>query len=307
MSWVADSRSPALRQGRDSVWQAARRGVTFAQAAKPRIVALFALTVLSASLLAGPVGAALTVAIVASASLTVGGAAVLNNYLERELDARMTRTRRRPTAAGALSPRAALAFGLFATATGVVATAACGGLLAAVCAAAGALYYVVVYTMLIKPRTALSALPGGLAGVFPALIGWTASGGGFDGRIVYLCALIAVWSTPHFWALSYALQDDYLASGVPTPPTVLGEGVAATMILVAAGAVAALSVLAVFAGLYGAGYLIVALPAGGAFVTIAVALARRRRRATAWLLYKVSGPYLAALVAAMVIDKLAGR
>jgi heme o synthase len=307
VSWVADSRSPVLRQGRDSAWQAARRGVALAEVAKPRIVALFALTVLSASLLAGPVAAALTVAIVASAALTVGGAAVLNNYLERGLDARMARTRRRPTSTGALSPRVALAIGLVATAAGVAAVAACGGLLAACCAAAGALYYVVVYTMLIKPHTAFSALPGGLAGVFPALIGWTASGGGFDGRIVYLCALIAVWSAPHFWALSYALQDDYLASGVPTPPAVLGEAAAAAMILAAAGAVVALSVVAVVAGLYGPTYLIVALPAGAAFVTIAADLVRRRRRATAWLLYKVSGPYLAALVAAMVIDKLAGR
>jgi protoheme IX farnesyltransferase len=306
VSWVADSRLPALRQGRDSARLAARRRVTLVQVAKPRIVALFALTVLAASLLAGPVGPALTAAIVASAALTVGGAAALNNYLERGLDARMARTRRRPTATGTLPPRAALAFGLIATAGGVAAVGACGGLLAASCAAAGALYYVVVYTMLIKPRTAFSALPGGLAGVFPALIGWTASGGGFDGRIVYLCALIAVWSAPHFWALSYALQDDYLASGVPTPPAVLGEAAAATMILVAAGAVVALSVLSVVTGLYGLTYLIVALPAGGAFVAIAVALAWRRRRAAAWLLYKVSGPYLAALVAAMVIDKLAG-
>ena len=81
--------------------------------------------------------------------------------------------------------------------------------------------------MLLKPRTALSSLPGGLAGVFPALIGWTASGGGLTVRIVFLCVLIAVWSPPHFWALAYALQDEYLASGVPTPPVVLGETAAA--------------------------------------------------------------------------------
>ena len=307
MSWVADSRAPILRQGRHSARLAARRGVTLVQVAKPRIVALFALTVLAASLLAGPVGPALTAAIVAAAALTVGGAAALNNYLERGLDARMARTRRRPTATGTLPPRAALVFGLVATAGGVAAVGACGGLAAASWAAAGALYYVVVYTMLIKPRTALSSLPGGLAGVFPALIGWTASGGGLTGRIVFLCVLIAVWSPPHFWALAYALQDEYLASGVPTPPVVLGETAAARMILVAAVALVALPVAAVVAGLYGPTYLIVALPAGGAFLTIAAVLARRRRRATAWLAYKVSGPYLAALVVAMVVEKLAGR
>jgi protoheme IX farnesyltransferase len=307
VSWVADSRAPILRQGRHSARLAARRGVTLVQVAKPRIVALFALTVLAASLLAGPVGPALTAAIVAAAALTVGGAAALNNYLERGLDARMARTRRRPTATGTLPPRAALVFGLVATAGGVAAVGACGGLAAASWAAAGALYYVVVYTMLIKPRTALSSLPGGLAGVFPALIGWTASGGGLTGRIVFLCVLIAVWSPPHFWALAYALQDEYLASGVPTPPVVLGEAAAARMILAAAAALVALPVAAVVAGLYGPTYLIVALPAGGAFLAIAAVLAWRRRRATAWLAYKVSGPYLAALVVAMVVEKLAGR
>ncbi len=105
MSWVVDGRAPALGRGRASALHAVGRGVALLRVAKPRIVALFALTVLVASVLAGPAAPALTVAIVASAALTVAGAAALNNYLERELDARMTRTRRRPTADGTLAPR----------------------------------------------------------------------------------------------------------------------------------------------------------------------------------------------------------
>ena len=93
----------------------------------------------------------------------------------------------------------------------------------------------------IKPRTAFSSLPGGLAGVFPALIGWTAAGGGLAGRIVFVCALIAVWSPPHFWALAFALQDEYLASGVPTPPVVLGERAATRLIFAAAAVLVALT------------------------------------------------------------------
>ncbi len=305
MSWVVDGRAPTLARGRASAAHAAASGVALLRVAKPRIVALFALTVLVASVLAGPVDATLTVAIVAAAALTVAGAAALNNYLERELDARMTRTRRRPTANGTLAPRAALAFGLLATAAGVTAVWACGGALAAACAAAGAAYYVLLYTLFLKPRTAFSALPGGLAGIFPALVGWTAAGGGLSGQIVFLCALIAVWSPPHFWALAFALQDDYVASGVPTPPVVLGEAAAARMILAAAAALVTLTVAPVAAGLYAPTYLLVALPAGAAFLLVAGELARRRTRAVAFLLYKLSGPYLAALLAAMVLERLA--
>ena len=305
MSWVADGRAPALGWGRDAARCAAAWLVALGRVAKPRIVALFALTVLAATVLAGPVGPALTVAIVASSALTVGGAAALNNYLERELDARMARTRRRPTADGTVSPRAALAFGLIATAGGVAAVGACGGPAAAGWAAAGAAYYVVVYTLVIKPRTPYSSLPGGLAGIFPALIGWTAAGGGLAGRIVFLCALIAVWSPPHFWALAFALQDDYVASGIPTPPVVLGEAAAARMILAAAVALVALSMTPVVTGLYGPAFLLITVPAGLAFLLVAGELARRRRRAVAYLLYKLSGPYLAALLVAMVSERLA--
>jgi len=304
VSWAADARAVAPAASPFWVRGLARRAGVLARAAKPRIVGLFALTVLVASLLAGPVSAAATVAVVAAAALTVAGAAVLNNALERDLDARMSRTRRRPTADGTLPARAAFVAGLLAVACGVGAVALCGGALAAAFAAAGAAYYVLVYTLLLKPRTAYSSLPGGLAGVFPALIGWTAAGGGLSGPIVFLCVLIAVWSPPHFWALAFALRDDYLASGVPTPPVVLGEAAAAKLIFVAAAALVALTLAPVAAGLYGAVYLLVAVPAGLGFLLVALALARHRRRATALLLHKLSGPYLATILAAMLAERL---
>jgi len=305
VSWVADGRAATAPAGLASLRRLAARAAVLGRTAKPRIVALFALTVLVAAVLAGPPGAAVTAAIVAAASLTVAGAAVLNNCLERDLDARMTRTRRRPTADGTLPARAALTAGLLAVAGGVSAVWLCGGALAAAFAAAGAAYYVLVYTLLLKPRTAYSSLPGGLAGVFPALIGWTAAGGGLSGPIVVLCVLIAVWSPPHFWALAFALQDDYLASGVPTPPGVLGETAAARLILAAAVALVAVTLAPVVTGLYGPVYLLVAAPAGLGFLLVALALARHRRRTTALLLHKLSGPYLAAILAAMVAERLA--
>jgi protoheme IX farnesyltransferase len=307
VSWALDHAAPRLDLGASRLRRGARLAGAFARAAKPRIVALVALTVLVATGRAAPGGPASTVAIVASTALTVGGAALLNNACEHDLDAVMSRTRRRPTADGTLGPRAALLGGLGATAAGVSAVWACGGALAALLAAAGVAYYVGVYTLLIKPRSAFSSLPGGLAGVFPALIGWTAAGGGLGSHVVFLCAVIAVWSPPHFWALAFALQDDYLASGVPTPPVALGERAAASMILAATAALVALSLAPVVTGMYGAIFLLVAAPTGLAFLAVAGYLALRRRRPTAWLLHKLSGPYLAALLLAMVAERMAAR
>ena len=124
---------------------------------------------------------------------------------------------RRPTASGRIGPRGALVAGLGAAAAGVLALWAVAGGLAALLALAGVAYYVVVYTLVLKPHMALSSIPGSLAGVFPALIGWAATGAPPSGALLFVCALIVVWSPPHFWALALAREDDYDASGVPTP------------------------------------------------------------------------------------------
>jgi len=276
----------------------------YLRAAQPRVVALFLLTVVVAMLLAGPPGAALFAAVVVAAGLTVGGAAMLNNYLERDLDRRMERTRRRPIAAGAVSPRRALIVSLAATAAGVLGLYVVAGTPAAVFALCGAVYYVVVYTLLLKPRTALSALPGGVAGIFPALIGWTAAGGGWSHDIVFVCLLIVLWSPPHFWALSLALKDDYASSGIPTPPAAYGERTTCRQILVLVVVLTALTAAPLAWGLSGLVYPVVALGAGVVLWVLAIDLYRRRTARSAWVFFKFSGPYLAAILVALVVDRL---
>ena len=135
---------------------------------------------------------------------------------------RMTRTSRRPTATGRVAPAQALTAGLALVGAGVAALFLLAGGLAAALAAAGAAYYVVVYTLMFKPRTALSAVPGALAGVFPPLIGWAAAGEPWSALIGLLCAVIVVWSPPHFWALALARADDYVSAGVPVPASAYG-------------------------------------------------------------------------------------
>jgi protoheme IX farnesyltransferase len=276
----------------------------YVRAAQPRVVALFLLTVVVAMLLAGPPGASLIIAVTLAAGLSVGGAALLNNYLERDVDKRMERTRRRPIAAGAVSPGRALAVGLCATTAGVLALLLVAGTPAAVFALCGAAYYVVVYTLILKPRTALSALPGGIAGVFPALIGWTAAGGGWSAEILFVCVFIVAWSPPHFWALSLALRDEYASSGIPTPAVAYGERATRLQILAFVALLTALTAAPLAGDGASSVYLLTALVADAVLWLLAIALLRRRTVASAWAFFKFSGPYLAAILVALVVDQL---
>jgi len=276
----------------------------YVRAAQPRVVALFLVTVLAALLLCGSPAAWRVVLVLAATALTVGGAALLNNVIERDADRRMERTRRRPTASGRIPPARAALAGLAGVAAGAAALWAVAGGLAALFALLGAFYYVVVYTLLLKPRTALSAVPGGVAGVFPALIGWAATGAAWSGAILFLCVLIPVWSPPHSWALTLALRDDYRSSGVPTPPTRYGDAVTRRLI---AGFLAGLTVVLAAppaAGLFGAVYAAGAVVAAALLWAFTARLLGRRSSAAAWALFKVTGPCLALVLAAAVADQL---
>lgn len=276
----------------------------YVRAAQPRIVGLFLLTVLAALLLGGAPGVAQSLAVLAATGLTVAGAAVINNVLERALDARMERTRRRPTASGALPPGRALTAALVAVTAGAVALWAVAGPLAAVLALTGAAYYALFYTLVLKPHTALSSVPGALAGVFPALIGWAATGQAFSAQVLFLCGVILLWSPPHFWALSLAREDDYRASGIPTPALRYGERPARLLIASFCTALTAVVAAAWAAGLYGVLYAVVAFAATAVLWIYVAWLLAAPAPSRAWTLFKVSGPYLAVVLAAAVLDHL---
>jgi len=280
------------------------RGMDYVNAAQPRIVALFLVTVLAAMLLAGGAGVWLVSAVLAATALTVAGAAILNNVIERDLDAHMERTRRRPTASGRLRPGRARAAGLAAVAAGVVVLWVVAGGLAAVFALLGAAYYVLVYTLLLKPRTALSSVPGALAGVFPGLIGWAATGAPWSGDILFLCAVVFTWSPPHFWALSLAREDDYRSSGIPTPAVAYGERTTRVLIVAFFAAWTGIVTAAAVTDLFGVVYLAIALAASLVLWLFVARLLAARTSAAAWALFKVSGPCLAAVIAAAVVDRL---
>jgi protoheme IX farnesyltransferase len=147
-------------------------------------------------------------------------------------------------------------------------------------------------------------VPGALAGVFPALIGWAATGQAFSTQVLFLCGVILLWSPPHFWALSLAREDDYRASGIPTPALRYGERPTRLLIV---GFLAALSVVvgtAWAAGLYGALYGALAAAATVVLWAFVARLLAAPSAGRAWALFKVSGPYLAVVLAAAVLDHL---
>lgn len=276
----------------------------YVRAAQPRIVALFALTTLAAMLLGGAPPAPVAAAVLAATALTVAGAAILNNHLERDLDRRMERTRGRPTATGELGPREAVAAGLGSVAAGTATLWVVAGGAAAALALAGALYYVVVYTMLLKPRTALSSVPGGLAGIFPALIGWAATGAPPSGALLFVCVLVVVWSPPHFWALVLAREGDYRASAVPTPVGRYGGGATRRLIAAFVATLGAVALAPVATGLFGGVYAPIAAAATAALWVLTLRLLTTHSARTAWTFFKASGPYLAVVLAAAVLDRL---
>jgi protoheme IX farnesyltransferase len=204
---------------------------------KPRIIELLLVTTVPTMLLAQrrlPAAGLLAVTLLGGA-LAAGSANTLNCYIDRDIDALMRRTSRRPLVArgtrAAVKPGEALIFGI---ALGAAATLLLGLLanwLAAALADGAILFYVFVYTLGLKRRTASNIVIGGAAGCFPVLVGWAAVTGTVSWPAVVLFAVIFFWTPPHFWALAMKFKDDYAAASVPMLPVVAPASTVARKIL----------------------------------------------------------------------------
>jgi heme o synthase len=226
---------------------------------KPRIIELLLVTTLPTMLLAerGLPPVWLMAATLAGGALAAGSANTLNCFIDRDIDALMRRTSRRPLAAAgakaAIRPAEALVSGIV---LGIAATLLLGltvNWLAAALADGAILFYVFVYTLGLKRRTASNIVIGGAAGCFPVLVGWAAVTGRVSVAPVVLFAVIFFWTPPHFWALAMKFRDDYAAAGVPMLPVVAPAAVVTRKIVFYSYAmVAATLVLIPYAGwLYG--------------------------------------------------------
>jgi heme o synthase len=280
---------------------------------KPRIIELLLVTTLPTMMLAdrGLPSAGLILVTLAGGTLAAGSANTLNCYLDRDIDAVMKRTSRRPLVAravdgqAAVRPREALASGVV---LGIAATLLLGLLanwLSAALADSAILFYVFVYTLGLKRRTASNIVIGGAAGCFPVLVGWAAVTGTVSWPAIVLFAVIFFWTPPHFWALAMRFKDDYARAGVPMLPVVATARTVARKILgYSYVMVAASLILALYSGWpYG----ICAAGLGGWFLAEAHRLRARvaaGEAAAPMRLFHLSIAYLTLLFAVVAVTAL---
>ena len=248
---------------------------------KPRVVELLLITTLPAMVLAQrglpPVG--LVLATLTGGALAAGSAHVFNQVIERDIDALMRRTSRRPVVNEVISVRAALVFGSLLLALAVAMMLVWVNPLAAGLTALANAFYVLVYTVLLKRRTSQNIVWGGIAGCLPTLIGWAAVTGGLAWAPWVMFLIVFFWTPAHYWPLAMKFRHDYAAAGVPMLPVVAEDVIVGRQIVAYAAATVLTSlVLAPVAGL-GWLYLGIALLAGGWFLVEALRLLRAARLA----------------------------
>ncbi|MEU3722390.1 heme o synthase [Streptomyces sp. NPDC031705] len=255
------------------------RAMAFVALTKPRIIELLLITTVPVMFLAeqGVPSLWLVLATCFGGYLSAGGANALNMYIDRDIDALMDRTSQRPLVTGMVSPTECLVFGI---SLGVASTLFFGLLinwLSAALALGALLFYVVVYTMLLKRRTAQNIVWGGIAGCMPVLIGWSSVKNEVSWAAVILFLVIFFWTPPHYWPLSMKVKDDYARVGVPMLPVVAGNKAVARQIVLYSWVMVAVSLLLTPLGYTGWFYTSVALLAGGWWLWEAHGLSARAK------------------------------
>lgn len=286
----------------ETATRARSRMAAYLALTKPRIIELLLITTVPSMVLAAGQwpGFDLVVATLIGGSLSAGGANALNNYIDRDIDQVMRRTRGRPLARHEVPPRNALIFGITLGVAGFVWLAITTNLLAASLSTAALLFYVFVYTMALKRTTVQNIVIGGAAGAAPVLVGWAAVTGGIGLPAWILFLVVFYWTPPHFWALAIRYKDDYGRAEVPMLPVVAGIEATTRRMLLYTGLMVAVSILLVpVAGMWWV-YLLGSIGLGAWFLwdTWRVYL----RPAEAMRLFTTSTVYLAALFAAVMLD-----
>jgi len=312
---------PAVDLARvDAAGPPTTRGATiraYVALTKPRIIELLLVTTVPAMVLAtrqvpgiAPLDfVRLTFWTLLCGTLAAGAANAINQYLDRDIDERMARTRRRPLPAHAVEPERAMLFGLVLGVFSVALMAVAVNLLAAFLTLVAIAFYVVVYTILLKRSTPQNIVIGGAAGALPPVIGWAAVTGNVTMPALMLFLIVFYWTPPHFWALALRIRGDYAAAGVPMLPVV--RGIAETSRQIGLYTILLVVVTLVFAVVAGMGpiYVVAAIGLGGVFLWQAWRLWRQgtapeASTAQAIRLYRYSISYLTLLFVAVAVDTL---
>jgi protoheme IX farnesyltransferase len=297
----------------------------FLQLMKPRVMSLVVFTGATGLVCAGvpmhPVQAAVAILCIA---VGAGASAALNMWYDSDIDAKMRRTRGRPVPAGRVQGADALALGVVLSLFSVMLMEMAVNLLAAGLLAFTILFYAVVYTIWLKRSTTQNIVIGGLAGALPPVIGWAAAAGAAPLNAWLLCAIIFMWTPPHFWSLSLYASEDYARAGVPMLPVVAGAAATRRQVLIYSLLFVPLCIAPAFTGLGGAAYLGVSGVGGLVFLLLAFRLFRshagesadprtddglynvRSGAKDARNLFAFSILYLTLLFATLLVEHLAG-
>jgi len=237
-----------------------------------------------------------------SGALAAGGSSAVNQYLDRYLDQKMARTAQRPIPAGRLTPAEGLAFGVTSLLVSFYLLAGFVNMLSALLALAGMVYYVILYSVLLKTRSSQNIVIGGGAGAIPPLVGWAAATGSLNLSALFLFLLIFLWTPPHFWSLALLRKKDYAEAGVPMMPVEKGEAVTKKLIFQYTVVLVIFSILGWALHLAGWVYLIGAILFGIYLLYLAWQVWKHGRNRAFYKMYRHSNYYLFMLFMVMAVD-----
>ena len=286
---------------------------TYLELTKPRIVILLVFTCVTGMVVAsrGVPDLSILLATILGGTLSAAGASAINQYVDRDMDAKMNRTARRPIPSGRVQPLNALIFGIALLAWSVLILLVFVNLLAAGLALFGALYYVILYTMILKRNTVVNIVIGGAAGAIPVLVGWAAVTNSLSPEAFILFAIVFYWTPPHSWALAIMVNKDYAAANVPMMPVARGEDTTRIQILLYSIQLVLITLLPAVTlilpntiPMLGWIYLVAAFSLGIGLIWAAIKLIQVADKAMARRVYKFSSAYLAFLFLAMIIDRV---
>lgn len=278
---------------------------------KPRIIMLLDFVAISALLVAhystnpnAPLPVMLIGGVILAGSLASGGAAAINAYLDRDIDALMSRTESRPVPMGSIPPKHALYFGITAISIAFLTAVLFLNLTSTFMIMLGAFIYIFVYSLWLKRKTSWNIVIGGSAGSAAAFAGWTAVTPELSSILpaVLMGVLVFLWTPSHFWSLAIVNNRDYEKAGVPMLPVVVGETKAIRYLVLNTLLLIPFSLSFFFLGMQGILYLIVAASTGVLLLVTNIRMLRNPTSAAAWSAFKYSSPYLTFIFLGMVVD-----
>ena len=238
---------------------------------KPRVIALVVFTgYVGLAVAPGRIHPVIAFAAILCIAVAAGASGAINMWFDRDIDAIMRRTARRPIPAGRIGAAEALGFGVVLAVASVLLMYLATNAAAAAVLALSILFYVFVYTMWLKRSTPQNIVIGGAAGAFPPIIGWAAVTGSIDIMPILLFAIVFFWTPPHFWALSLYAHKDYERAGVPMLPVVSGQRTTRWHVLAYTVVLIVSSLLPYWLGYSGRIYGVAAALLGAGFLVCAI-------------------------------------